>query len=73
MLPPVKIALPVSAGDHGRRAKKSGTPALPLERGVDLLDSGAEIGRALHADYGRNIYHTTRDTWRAEMDFSGAA
>jgi Zn-dependent M28 family amino/carboxypeptidase len=58
--------------DHFSFAK-AGVPALMTQTGNDKVDGGTEAGKAALADYTAHRYHTPKDNFDPEWDFSGLA
>jgi Zn-dependent M28 family amino/carboxypeptidase len=58
--------------DHFSFAK-AGVPALMTQTGHDKVDGGTEAGKAALADYTAHRYHTPKDNFDPEWDFSGLA
>jgi Zn-dependent M28 family amino/carboxypeptidase len=58
--------------DHFSFAK-AGVPALMTQTGNDKVDGGTEAGKAALADYTAHRYHTPKDNFNPEWDFSGVA
>ena len=56
--------------DHFNFAKQ-GVPALYPKMGMDLVDGGAERGRALAKIYNTERYHKTTDEYSPDQDWSG--
>lgn len=58
--------------DHFNLAKR-GVPALYPKMGLDLVDGGAEKGRALTQAYNDERYHKPADEYSPEQDWRGGA
>ena len=57
--------------DHFSFAKR-GVPMLYLDYGLDLVNGGLEAGKAYHEAYYDHIYHSPRDEFHEDWDWSGA-
>jgi Zn-dependent M28 family amino/carboxypeptidase len=57
--------------DHFNFAKY-GVPMLYLDYGLDLVNGGLEAGEAYHEAYYDHIYHSPRDEFHEDWDWSGA-
>ncbi len=57
--------------DHFSFAKR-GVPMLYLDYGLDLVEGGLTAGKAYHERYTADIYHSPRDEFREDWDWSGA-
>lgn len=58
--------------DHFPLAKR-GVPAISVRSGQDLLDGGAEAGKAAVDAYVRDRYHQPADEWSDDWDLTGLA
>lgn len=58
--------------DHFNFAKV-GVPALMTATGNDLVKGGTALGNSKLADYGAHRYHTPRDVFEPDWDFTGVA
>ena len=58
--------------DHFSFAK-IGVPALSINSGQDLMDGGADAGRAAEDEYTARRYHQPDDEWSEAMDLRGLA
>lgn len=58
--------------DHFSFAK-AGVPALMTQTGNDKVDGGTAAGTAALADYTAHRYHTPRDNFDPDWDFTGVA
>ena len=56
--------------DHFAFAKR-GVPMLYVDGGEDLIEGGKEAGAALAADYRENRYHSPKDEFDENWDWSG--
>ncbi|MAW79517.1 MAG: peptidase M28 [Parvularcula sp.] len=56
--------------DHISLAKK-GVPMLYADAGLDLVEGGEEVGRALAEDYTANRYHKPADNYSPDWDLTG--
>ena len=57
--------------DHFSFAKR-GVPMLYLDYGFDLVNGGPEAGKAYEETYTGSIYHSPRDEYHEDWDWSGA-
>jgi Zn-dependent M28 family amino/carboxypeptidase len=57
--------------DHFSFARR-GVPMLYLDYGLDLVNGGQEAGKAYLERYYADIYHSPRDEFREDRDWSGA-
>jgi len=56
--------------DHIELSKK-GVPMLYIDSGVDLVTGGKDAGMKLGEDYRTNAYHSPKDEFHDDWDFSG--